>query len=123
MPCTSVRTPLSSSHPQIDDVTIEREWWRGGVLYNAYPRSWSDSNGDGVGDLAGIVERLDHLEWLGVAGLWLNPITPSPDRDWGYDVSDYCSVHPDFGDLDDLDTLVAEARRRGIALVLSLIHI
>jgi alpha-glucosidase len=102
-------------------VTIEREWWRGGVLYNAYPRSWSDSNGDGVGDLAGIVERLDHLEWLGVAGLWLNPITPSPDRDWGYDVSDYCSVHPDFGDLDDLDTLVAEARRRGIALVLDLV--
>jgi alpha-glucosidase len=100
---------------------IGQEWWRGGVLYNAYPRSWQDSDGDGIGDLRGIVARLDHLEWLGVDGLWLNPITPSPNRDWGYDVSDYCGVHPDFGDLDDVDLLISEARRRGIAVILDIV--
>ncbi len=97
------------------------EWWRRGILYNAYTRSWQDSNGDGVGDLRGVVDRLDYLEWLGVTGLWLNPITPSPNRDWGYDVSDYCDVHPDFGTLDDLDLLVAEAARRNIRIVLDIV--
>lgn len=95
--------------------------FEGGVIYNAYPRSWQDSNGDGIGDLSGIVQRLDYLEWLGVDGLWLNPIFPSPNRDWGYDVSDYFSVHPDFGTLDDLDCLVSEARRRGIAVILDIV--
>lgn len=93
----------------------------GGVIYNAYPRSWQDSNGDGIGDLRGIVQRLDHLAWLGVNGLWLNPIFPSPNRDWGYDVSNFFDVHPDFGTLDDLDMLVAEARRRGIGVILDLV--
>jgi alpha-glucosidase len=93
----------------------------GGVIYNAYPRSWQDSNHDGVGDLRGIVQRLDHLAWLGVDGLWLNPIFPSPNLDWGYDVSNFCNVHPDFGTLDDLDMLVAEARRRGIGVILDLV--
>jgi alpha-glucosidase len=95
--------------------------FQGGVIYNAYPRSWQDSNGDGIGDLRGIVQRLDHLEWLGVNGLWLNPIFPSPNRDWGYDVSDYFSVHPDFGTLDDLDFLISEARQRGIAVILDVV--
>ena len=93
----------------------------GGVIYNAYPRSWQDSNGDGIGDLRGIAQRLDHLGWLGVNGLWLNPIFPSPNRDWGYDVSDFFNVHPDFGTLDDLDVLIAEARRRGIGVILDLV--
>jgi alpha-glucosidase len=96
-------------------------WWRDGVLYEIYPRSYADANGDGVGDLRGIIECLDHLEWLGVSGVWLNPVTPSPNADWGYDVSDYCDVHPDFGTLAELDELVAEARRRGIAVVLDLV--
>jgi alpha-glucosidase len=96
-------------------------WWRGSVLYNAFPRSWQDSNGDGIGDLGGIVERLGHLEWLGVTGLWLNPIMPSPNHDCGYDVSDYYGVHPQLGDLDDLDCLVAEARKRGINVILDLV--
>lgn len=91
------------------------------VIYNAYPRSWQDSNGDGIGDLRGIVQRLDHLEWLGVNGLWLNPIFPSPNRDWGYDVSHYFGVHPDFGTLGDLDVLISEARRRGIAVILDVV--
>ena len=96
-------------------------WWRRAVIYNAYPRSWQDSNGDGSGDIRGIVDRIDHLAWLGVQGLWLNPIFPSPNRDWGYDVTDYLDVHPDFGTIDDLDLLIAEAGRRGIALVLDIV--
>jgi alpha-glucosidase len=97
------------------------DWWRGGVLYNAYPRSWQDSNCDGIGDLGGIIERLDHLDWLGITGLWLNPIMPSPNHDGGYDISDYYSVHPQLGDLDDLDRLIAEAGKRGIHVILDVV--
>ena len=96
-------------------------WWRDGVLYQAYPRSLADSDGDGIGDLRGVIARLDHLEWLGVDGLWLNPTMPSPNEDWGYDVADYCDVHPDLGTLEDLDALVAEAGRRGIRILLDLV--
>jgi alpha-glucosidase len=96
-------------------------WWRGGVLYQIYPRSFADSSGDGVGDLAGIRARLDHLEWLGVDGVWLNPTFPSPNKDWGYDVADYCSVHPELGTLDELDALVRDAGERGIRILLDLV--
>ena len=96
-------------------------WWRDGVLYQIYPRSFADSNGDGIGDLRGIVARLDHLEWLGVDGIWLNPTMPSPNDDWGYDVADYRGVHPDLGTLEDMDALVAEAGRRGIRVLLDLV--
>jgi alpha-glucosidase len=96
-------------------------WWSGGVLYQAYPRSFADSNGDGVGDLAGLRERLDYLQWLGVDGIWLNPTFPSPNRDWGYDVSDYLDVHPDLGTLDDLDELIAAADTLGIRILLDLV--
>jgi alpha-glucosidase len=100
---------------------VEPAWWRDGVLYQIYPRSFADSNRDGVGDLRGVVERLDHLEWLGVDGIWLNPTMPSPNEDWGYDVSDYMDVHPDLGTLEDLDALIAEAGRRGIRVLLDLV--
>jgi alpha-glucosidase len=96
-------------------------WWREGVLYQIYPRSFADSDGDGVGDLRGIRERLDHLEWLGVDGIWLNPTFPSPNRDWGYDVADFRGVHPELGTLEDLDALVADARERGMHVVLDLV--
>src|SRR5919197_3762939 len=96
-------------------------WWRDGVLYQIYPRSFRDSNGDGVGDLAGITERLDHLTWLGVDAIWITPITVSPDTDWGYDVADYTAVQPVLGDLDDFDRLVDEAGARGIRVVLDLV--
>jgi alpha-glucosidase len=96
-------------------------WWRGGVLYQIYPRSFADSNGDGVGDLVGIRARLDYLEWLGVDGIWLNPTFPSPNNDWGYDVSDYCAVHPELGTMEELDGLVAEAGERGICILLDLV--
>jgi len=100
---------------------VSSAWWRDAVLYQIYPRSWVDSNGDGIGDLPGITQRLDHLAWLGIDGIWLNPIMPSPNEDWGYDVSDYCSVHPDLGTLDDLDDLVATAASLGLRVLLDLV--
>jgi alpha-glucosidase len=96
-------------------------WWRDGVLYQIYPRSFADSDGDGIGDLRGITSRLDHLEWLGIDGIWLNPTMASPNDDWGYDVADYRSMHPDLGTLADLDELIAEAGRRGIRVLLDLV--
>jgi alpha-glucosidase len=96
-------------------------WWRDGVLYQVYPRSFADSDGDGVGDLRGIIDHLDHLAWLGVDGLWLNPTFPSPNADWGFDVSDYRGVHPELGTLEDLDELVAQSRQRGIHVLLDLV--
>ena len=96
-------------------------WWRGGVLYQIYPRSFADANGDGIGDVQGVVDHLDHLSWLGVDGIWLNPITPSPNADWGYDVADYTAVAPEFGDLETLDRLVEEAGARGIKVLLDLV--
>jgi alpha-glucosidase len=96
-------------------------WWRAGVLYQIYPRSFADSTGTGHGDLPGLIDHLDHLSWLGVDGIWLSPIHPSPDADWGYDVSDYLSVDPEFGDVDDLDRLVREADARDIRVILDLV--
>jgi alpha-glucosidase len=96
-------------------------WWQDAVVYQIYPRSFQDSNGDGVGDLRGIAERLDHLSYLGVDALWLSPIYPSPLADFGYDVSDYTAVDPSFGTLDDFDELVAAAHARGLRLLLDLV--
>lgn len=96
-------------------------WWRDGVLYQVYPRSFADSDADGVGDLRGLRDRLEYLEWLGVDGVWLNPVHPSPNRDWGYDVVDYTDVHAELGTLADLDAFVAEAATRGIRVLLDLV--
>lgn len=96
-------------------------WWRTGVLYQIYVRSFADSSADGVGDLRGVIDHLDHLAWLGVDGIWLSPVTPSPNADFGYDVADYCSVEPAFGSLADLDELVASANARGIQVLIDLV--
>jgi alpha-glucosidase len=97
------------------------QWWQRAVFYQIYPRSFADSNGDGIGDLDGITAHLDYLSALGIDAIWLNPINPSPLKDWGYDVSDYCGIHPDLGDLAAFDRLMAEAHRRGIRIIVDLV--
>ena len=98
-----------------------RLWWQSGVIYQVYPRSFQDSDGDGIGDLAGIAARLDHLVMLGVDAVWLSPIFPSPMADFGYDVADYCGVDPCFGTLADFDALLAAAHDRGLKLLLDFV--
>ena len=79
-------------------MSSDPQWWRSAVLYQIYPRSFADSNADGIGDLPGVIAHLDHLAWLGIDGIWLSPITVSPNADWGYDVADYCDVDPALRD-------------------------
>src|SRR5579883_3272720 len=101
--------------------SMQPAWWQTGVIYQIYPRSFLDRNGDGIGDLAGIISKLDYLQWLGVEALWLSPIYPSPMADFGYDISNYLDVDPVFGTLQDLDTLIEQAHRRGLKLVLDFV--
>ena len=96
---------------------MEQEWWKRAVVYQIYPRSFLDTDGDGVGDLAGIIERADYLQWLGVDAIWLSPFYRSPMADFGYDVADYCDVDPLFGTLADFDRLVDAAHTRDIKVV------
>jgi alpha-glucosidase len=100
---------------------MARHWWQDAVFYQIYPRSFADANGDGIGDLEGMIAHLDYLASLGIDAIWLSPINPSPLKDWGYDVSDYCDVHPDLGTLASFDRLIAEAHQRGIRIVLDLV--
>jgi alpha-glucosidase len=95
-----------------------RHWWRGGVIYQIYPRSFQDTNGDGIGDLNGATQRLDHIASLGVDAVWLSPFFRSPMADMGYDVSDYCDVDPIFGTLQDFDAFIAAAHERGIKVII-----
>ncbi|WP_439621613.1 alpha-amylase family glycosyl hydrolase [Gemmata sp.] len=99
----------------------ELAWWQRGVIYQVYPRSFQDSDGDGVGDLNGVSSRLDYLQWLGVDAVWLSPIFPSPMKDFGYDVSDYTGVEPVFGTLYDFDRLLEDVHRRGMKLLLDFV--
>ncbi len=96
-------------------------WWRGGVIYQIYPRSFQDSNGDGVGDLAGITQRLDYIASLGVDAIWISPFFKSPMKDFGYDVSDYRAIDPLFGDMDDFDALMARAHALGLKVMIDLV--
>jgi alpha-glucosidase len=98
-----------------------RDWWQTGIIYQVYPRSFMDSDGDGVGDLNGIAARLDYLKWLGIDAVWISPIYPSPMADFGYDVSDYTGVHPLFGTMEDFDRLLAEAHGRDIRVILDFV--
>jgi alpha-glucosidase len=96
-------------------------WWQRGIIYQIYPRSFMDSNGDGIGDLPGILSRLDYLGWLGVDAVWISPIYPSPMADFGYDISNYVEIHPVFGRLADFDRLLEQAHRRGLKLILDFV--
>ncbi|MEZ4560931.1 MAG: alpha-amylase family glycosyl hydrolase, partial [Caldilineaceae bacterium] len=102
--------------------TTDFEWWQTGVIYQIYPRSFMDANGDGVGDLVGVIDKLDYLsDTLGVDAIWLSPFYPSPMADFGYDVSDYCAVNPLFGDLATFDDLVAQAHARGLKVIIDIV--
>ncbi|AKQ45633.1 alpha-amylase [Rufibacter radiotolerans] len=96
-------------------------WWQEGVIYQIYPRSFQDSNQDGVGDLPGIIQRLDYLKWLGVDAIWISPIFESPMADFGYDISNYTGIHPLFGTMADFDQLLQEAHARGLRVLLDLV--
>src|SRR5262245_49516466 len=93
-------------------------WWQRGIIYQIVVPSFRDSNGDGLGDLGGVVEKLDYLRWLGVNGIWLSPFYRSPLRELGYDVTDHCDVDPRFGTLADFDRLIEEAHRRDLRVIL-----
>jgi glucan 1,6-alpha-glucosidase len=96
-------------------------WWQQAVFYQIYPKSFQDSNGDGIGDLQGILQHLDYLEKLGIDGIWLSPVYASPQKDNGYDISDYQDIYPPFGTMADMRRLIAEAKRRGISIIMDLV--
>jgi len=98
-----------------------REWWPSAVIYQIYPRSFCDSNGDGVGDLAGVTAKLDYVASLGVDAIWLSPFFLSPMRDFGYDVADHCAVDPVFGTLEDFDRLITRAHVLGLKVLVDLV--
>ena len=100
---------------------MEKDWWKGKVAYQIYPKSFKDSNGDGVGDLKGITKKLDYLQNLGIDILWLSPIYKSPFIDQGYDISDYYAIDPIFGTMEDMEELIAEGKKRGISIIMDLV--
>ncbi|PRZ46233.1 alpha-amylase family glycosyl hydrolase [Tritonibacter scottomollicae] len=102
-------------------LAADPDWWRGAVIYQIYPRSYQDSNGDGIGDLPGITSRLEHIASLGVDAIWISPFFTSPMKDYGYDVSDYCDVDPMFGTLGDFDALVARAHDLGLRVMIDMV--
>lgn len=99
----------------------KKAWWKEAVIYQIYPRSFADSNGDGIGDLNGITAHLDYLETLGIDVIWLSPVYKSPNDDNGYDISDYRDIMDDFGTMEDFDRLLAEAHRHHIKIVMDLV--
>ena len=99
----------------------KRGWWKSAVFYQIYPKSFQDTTGTGVGDLKGIIAHLDYLEQLGIDGIWMSPVCASPQVDNGYDISDYCAIDPMFGTMEDMDTLIREAKKRGISIIFDLV--
>lgn len=99
----------------------EYKWWQNAVIYQIYPKSFQDSNGDGIGDLPGIIDRLDYLKELGIDGIWLSPVCQSPQFDNGYDISDYQNIDPMFGTMEDMRRLISEAKKRDIRIIFDLV--
>ena len=104
-----------------DNSNPNRPWWKEAVIYQIYPRSYKDTNGNGVGDLKGVLEKVDYIASLGIDAVWLNPFFPSPNDDGGYDISDYTGIHPDFGDMHSFDALMKALHQRGIKLIIDLV--
>ncbi|MDR2037623.1 MAG: glucohydrolase, partial [Bacteroidales bacterium] len=100
---------------------VDNHWWKRAVFYHIYPKSFQDSNGDGIGDIRGIINRLDYLTTLGIDAVWLSPVYRSPMADGGYDISDYCDIDPVFGTLDDFRELLAKAHDKGIRVIMDLV--
>ena len=96
-------------------------WWKSAVFYQIYPKSFQDTNADGIGDLQGVISRLDYLQKLGIDGIWMSPVCQSPQVDNGYDVSDYCAIDPMFGTMEDMEQLISEAKKRGISIIMDLV--
>lgn len=111
--------PAWAQKSRVDDEG--HSWWQHAVFYEIYPRSFADSNNDGLGDLPGITAKLDYLHWLGVDAIWIAPMFPSPHVDWGYDISDYYNVDPDYGTLKDMDELLAQGKQRNIRVLLDFV--
>ena len=109
------------SKPSVPASGQTGEWWADAVVYQIYPRSFADGNGDGMGDLRGVLDRLPYLEQLGVDAIWLSPFYKSPQADGGYDVADYRQVDPLFGSLEDFDAMLQEAHRRGLKVIVDLV--
>lgn len=110
-----------SDHPATSPAVLDPDWWRSAVVYQVYPRSFADSDGDGIGDVPGITSRLDHLAGLGVDAVWISPWYPSPLHDGGYDVADYCDIDPRLGTLADADELLARAHSLGLRIIIDLV--
>lgn len=100
---------------------MQKKWWHSSVIYQIYPRSFQDSDGDGIGDIQGIIQRLSHLAELGIDAIWLSPVYRSPNDDNGYDISDYQAISPDFGTMDDMDMLIQKAKELGIRILMDLV--
>ncbi len=120
LPASILVTALALAAPSSSQTPV-KHWYDNAVIYEIYPRSFQDTNGDGIGDLNGVTSRLDYLKALGVDAVWLTPFFPSPNADFGYDISDYTSVAPEYGTLADWDKLVAEARKRGIRVLIDFV--
>jgi len=118
---TDMNVTMQTSPAALSGLTADADWWRGAVIYQIYPRSFQDSNGDGIGDLRGIIARLPHIAGLGVDAIWISPFFTSPMKDFGYDVSDYCDVDPMFGTLADFDDLVTAAHGHGLRVMIDLV--
>jgi alpha-glucosidase len=113
--------PMKPDAQPANSSSSEQNWWKNAVIYEIYPRSFQDSNGDGIGDLNGIAKHLDYLRELGVDAIWLSPVYPSPQVDFGYDISDYKNIDPQYGTLADFDNLVAEAKKRHIRILMDMV--
>ncbi len=120
-PCSLIPVPCFYAVGMADSEFLATQWWQTGVIYQVYPRSFQDTDGDGVGDLRGIAARLDYLVGLGVDAVWISPIYPSPMKDFGYDVSDYTGVDPLFGTIQDFDALLAAAHAKGLRVILDFV--